>query len=78
MLHRNMSQELVGKYARLRAELMAAYAAPTCHGGLIERISTDLRELARRLGQSDPDEQGGDASIPGDLPAVAPPGSAII
>jgi hypothetical protein len=77
MLRRNMSQELLGKYTRLKAELMAAYASPTCHSGLIERISADLVELTQRFGQPPTDEQGGDVSIPGNLPAIEPRGSAV-
>jgi hypothetical protein len=71
MLRCNMaSNELQGKYTRLRGELVAAYAAPICHQGLIERISRDLEQLGHQLRKGSVDEQGGDALIPGDLPSA--------
>jgi hypothetical protein len=46
------NEQLIGKYARLRNELGAAYAEPAGHlgrAGRIDRITSDLAEIERTL-----------------------------
>ena len=43
------TNELEGKYARLRTELAAAYAAPAWHVGHIDRLTAELTEVELRL-----------------------------
>jgi hypothetical protein len=46
------NEQLIGKYARLRNELDAAYAEPAGHlgrAGRIDRITSDLAEIERTL-----------------------------
>ncbi|MES2228743.1 MAG: hypothetical protein V4540_13375 [Pseudomonadota bacterium] len=43
------TSELEGKYTRLRAELAAAYAAPACHVGHIDRLTAELADVELRL-----------------------------
>lgn len=46
------SEQMIGKYGRLRNELEAAYAEPAWHlgrSGRIDRITSDLAEIERSL-----------------------------
>lgn len=56
------SEQLLGRYARLRDELAQAYAAPTRRMGRIERLVEELADTERALADSEPrDEQTNDA-----------------
>lgn len=62
-------EQLLGRFTRLRADLIAAYAATTCQIGLIERLTAELAETKRLLGHVDGDEQGGAEHLPGWQPS---------